>query len=101
MNETITDINVKTLTYIKKCKKLKPARNLTLTRKYLKDKDLVAVPFDKGIGICVMKKATYHEKLEKILNLPQFEPIVVNRKNAKHIVLKEEERICNELKKTT
>ena len=46
-----------------------------------------------------MKKATYHEKLEEILNLPQFEPIVVNRKNAKHIVLKEEERICNELKK--
>ena len=54
----------------------------------------MAVPFDKGI--CVMKKATYHKKLEEILNLPQFEPIVVNRKNAKHIVLKEEETIITE-----
>ena len=50
-NETITDINVKTLTYIKKCKQLKPSRKVTRTRKYLKEKNLVAVPFDKGVGI--------------------------------------------------
>ena len=29
---------------------------------------LIAVPFDKGVGFCVMKKSTYAEKLEKVLD---------------------------------
>ena len=33
--ELLTDINVKTLNYIKKCKSLKCSRNLMLTKKYL------------------------------------------------------------------
>ena len=69
-DEIITDINVKTLTYIKKCKKLKMSRNIQMTRKYLKDHDLLAVPFDKGVGICIMKKEVYHEKMNTIINLP-------------------------------
>ena len=28
------------------------------------ENDLVAVPFDKGIGICVMKRQDYHQKLD-------------------------------------
>ena len=96
-NETITDINVKTLNYIKKCKNMKPSRNITMTKKYLKDNDLVAVPFDKGVGICLMKQETYKQKLDEILQLPQFEKVVKSRKNAKHPVLKEEERITNVL----
>ena len=32
LNDTITDINIKTLTYIKKCKKMKTPRHLMLTR---------------------------------------------------------------------
>ena len=47
--DLITDINVKTLDYIKKCKKIKSSRNIQLTKQYLKQKDLLAVPFDKGI----------------------------------------------------
>ena len=35
--ELLTDINVKTLNYIKKCKSLKCSRNLMLTKKYLID----------------------------------------------------------------
>ena len=97
-DETITDINVKTLTYIKKCKKLKPSRNIQLTQKYLKDNDLVAIPFDKGIGICVMKRQDYHKKLDTILNLKQFEKMETKRKNEKHPVIKEEERIVKILK---
>jgi len=97
-NETISEINVKTVNYIKKCKRLKSSRNITLTKKYLKDNNLLAVPFDKGIGICVMSKELYNSKLEAILQLSQFEKIVTTRKNAKHIVLKEEERIVNILK---
>ena len=97
-DETITDINVKTLTYIKKCKQLKPSRNLIMTKKYLNEKKLVAVPFDKGIGICIMKQEMYQKKLDVILNLPQFEKVTQTRKNAKNAVLKEEERIVSTLK---
>ena len=97
-DETITDINVKTLTYIKKCKQLKPSRNLIMTKKYLTEKKLVAVPFDKGIGICIMKQEMYQKKLDVILNLPQFEKVTQTRKNAKNAVLKEEERIVSTLK---
>ena len=97
-DETITDINVKTLTYIKKCKQLKPSRNLIMTKKYLTENNLVAVPFDKGIGICIMKREMYQKKLDVILNLPQFEKVTQTRKNAKNAVLKEEERILSTLK---
>ena len=97
-DEIITDINVKTLNYIKKCKKMKPSRNVTLTQNYLKDRDLLAIPFDKGVGICLMPKETYHEKMNSIINLPQFEKFGNKRKNAKHPVLKEEERVCKILK---
>ena len=97
-NEIMTDINVKTVTYIKKCKKLKSARNITLTKKYLKNNNLLAVPFDKGIGICVMKAEQYRRKLEKILQLPQFKKVVNTRKNAKNPILKEEDRVINILK---
>ena len=96
-DETITDINVKTLTYIKKCKKMKTSKNITLTKKYLKDNDLLAIPFDKGVGICVMKKSAYHEKMDKIISLPQFSKYVKPRSNAIHPVLKEEERILKTL----
>ena len=97
-DETITDINIKTLNYIKKCKKMKASKNIQLTKKYLKENDLLAVPFDKGIGICIMQKDLYHEKLGKIINLPQFEKVVKKRKNEKSPVLKEEERVRNILK---
>ena len=49
-DEIITDINVKTLTYIKKCRKMRNSKNIMQTKKYLKDHDLLAIPFDKGIG---------------------------------------------------
>ena len=97
-DETITDINVKTLTYIKKCKKLKSSRNIQLTKTFLKENNLLAVPFDKGVGICIMKKDSYDEKMNKIIKLPQFEKYVKPRKNTKNPVVKEEERIVKELK---
>ena len=90
----ITDINIKTLAYIKKCKKQHTTRSLSLTRRYLKENKLLAVPFDKGIGICLMKTTTYNQKIMDILNLPQFEKVVSTRTNAKNPVLKEEEKIC-------
>ena len=95
--DTITDINIK-ITYVKNCRKQKSSRNIELTRKYLKENELVAVPFDKGIGICIMKADIYNDKLTEILNLPQFEKLMSKRKNEKHPVLKEEERIISLLK---
>jgi len=97
-NEIITDVNVKTLTYIKKCKKLKSVRNIDLTKRYLKENNLLAIPFDKGIGICVMKKEAYHTKLNKILELPQFEKVNHTRKNALNPIIKEENRVVKILK---
>ena len=96
--EIITDINIKTLDYIKKCKKIKCSKQIKLTKKYLKDNNLLAVPFDKGIGICVMKKETYFQKMDNIIQLPQFEKVTKERKNAKNPILKEEERIQEILK---
>ena len=40
-------------------------------RKYLKSNELVAVPFDKGIGFCVMKEPTYEAKLTQLLGPKQ------------------------------
>ena len=69
-----------------------------MTKKYLKENDLLAVPYDKGAGICLMKRRTYEQKMEKIIELPQFQKHVPGRSNAKHPVLKELERIIKILK---
>jgi hypothetical protein len=42
--------------------------------------------------------ALYKEKLVNILNLDQFEKLEQKRKNAKELILKEEERINKKLK---
>ena len=97
-DELITDINVKTLTYIKNCKKQRSSRNIQMTKKYLKDNELLAVPFDKGIGICLMKINTYNNKMRDIIELPQFKKFTVRRKNGKNPIMKEEERIVTALK---
>ena len=64
-----------------------------MTRRFLKEHDLLAVPFDKGIGICVKKASTYKEKLGAILQLEQFVKVTNTRKNVKDLCFKEEERI--------
>ena len=82
--DVISDINIKTISYIKKCKKQKPSRHIQATKRYLKERDLLAVPFDKVVGICLMKREAYEEKLSAIPQLKQFEKITPSRKNAKH-----------------
>ena len=51
-----------------------------MTKRYLREKDLLAVQFDKGNGICVMKRQTYISKLNDISNLEQFEKVNVREK---------------------
>ena len=98
-NDTINDINILTVKYVKACTHQKSPRNLLMTKRYLKENNLLAVPFDKGTGICVMKIDTYKEKLMDILNLPQFEKVIQTRKNAKDPILKEEQRINDTLQR--
>ena len=92
-NEAINDINAATLNYIKRCSKQKVPRHLTMTKRFLKEHKLLAVPFDKGTGICLLKSTTYKNKIAEILQLRQFEKIQITRKNAKNMSIKEEERI--------
>ena len=41
-------------------------------RKYLMNNGLIAVPYDKGVGFCVMRKDTYENKLSDTLDSIQF-----------------------------
>ena len=66
---------------------------MIITKKYLKNQNLLAVPFDKGTGICLMKSQAYEEKLMDILKLKQFQKVEKARKNSKEFCLKEQERI--------
>ena len=91
--DVIYEINVATMKYVKACSAQKSPCNLIVTKRYLKENRLLAIPFDKGTGICIMKKETYRNKLKDILNLEQFEKVIPGRKNAKDAILKEEERI--------
>ena len=96
-NDVINDINVATLKYIKSCSTQMTPRHFTMTKRNLKYNGLLAVPFDKGAGICVMKSDVYAEKLNEILNLEQFVKINPTRKKAYEMCLKEEQRINNVL----
>ena len=96
-SEIINDINAATIKYIKACSRQKTPRNLVMTKKYLMEKDLVAIPFDKGVGFCVMKVSTYRKKLDDILSLEQFSKVTQTRSNSKDLILRVEERINEEL----
>ena len=96
-HDSINDINIAVVRYIRQCEKQHFPRNLKLTQAFLKKHDLLAIPFDKGTGFCVMKAAEYEAKIMDILNLPQFEKMIKTRKNAKDPTIKEHERIHDEL----
>ena len=86
-NVTISDINIAAINYIKKSSKQSIPRNLIMTKKYIEKHNLLAVPFDKGNGVCLVKPQAYENELMDILKLEK------SRKNAKKICFKEEERI--------
>ena len=68
------------------------------TRKYLKDNVLLAVPFDKGVGFCIMRKQTYESKLESWLQSAQIDQID-QKKDATtdEVILKIEKELNKEL----
>ena len=54
--------------YPKKLKETPLDRALSKMKKYLLDNALIADPFNKGVCFCVMKKGTYAEKLENVID---------------------------------
>ena len=69
-------------------------KSVEKARKYLKDNGLLAVPFDKGVGFCVLKKETYEKKLKDLLQAEQFS----ERKNlTDSVMMKNEKDISKEL----
>ena len=92
---------------VKNCSKLRRQQNGTQNiretpldralagmQKYLRDNALIAVPFDKEVGFCVMKKSTYAEKLEEVLDCKQFRKL---EKSCDNIVMKNEKELNKEL----
>ena len=63
-------------------------------QKNLRDNHLIALPFDKGEGFCVMKKSTDAKKLEKVLDCKQFRKL---EKSCNNIVMKNEKELNKEL----
>ena len=61
-----------TKAYAKRMKQTSSEKGVEKARKYLKSNGLVAVPYDKGIGFCVMRKDTYENKLSDLLSSNQF-----------------------------
>ena len=57
-------------------------------RKYLNDNGLLARPFDKGVGFCVMTKEAYEKKLLDSLQAEQFS----EKKNPTDSVIKKTEK---------
>ena len=76
-------------------RELKPDKNIKSTRQWLKDQGILAVPYDKGTGFCLMKAETYNHKVRKLLEGPQFVPLAPKEKD---LTLTEEVRVCNVLK---
>ena len=58
--------------YAKRVKQTLSDKGVEKARKYLKSNGLVAVPYDKGVGFCVMRKDTYESKSSDTLDSNQF-----------------------------
>ncbi|XP_063713937.1 uncharacterized protein LOC134841828 [Symsagittifera roscoffensis] len=70
--EKLCEIEAAAKSYAKRVRQTPSDRGIEKARKYLKDNGLLAVPFDKGVGFCVMKKTTYEAKLTELLQSEQF-----------------------------
>ena len=92
--EKLCEIEAAAKRYARNVKQTPSDKGVEKARKYLKDNGLLAVPFDKGVGFCVMKKETYEKKLKDLLKGEQFS----ERKNLTvSVIMKIEKDINKEL----
>ena len=72
--EKICEIELSAKCYANNVRESPMDRGVKKTKDFLKDQKLLAAPFDKCCGFCVMKQTTYSDKLNEILSSSQFEP---------------------------
>ena len=70
--ETLCEIKAAAKAYAKNVRQTPKDNVVEKTRKYFKDNGLLAVPFDKGVGNCIMRKQMYESKLESLFQSAQF-----------------------------
>ena len=92
--ETLCEKEAAAKAYAKNVKQTPIDSAVERTRKYLKDNGLLAVPFDKGVGFCIMRKQTYESKLDSLLQSAQF---VKKDATTDEMILKIEKELNKEL----
>ena len=92
--EALCEIEAVAKAYAKRVKQTPSDKGVEKARKYLRSNGLVAVPYDKGVGFCVMRKNTYENKLSDTLDSNQFSK---SKETSDAIVLKIERDINKEL----
>ena len=92
--EALCEIEAVAKAYAKRVKQTPSDKGVEKARKYLKSNGLVAVPYDKGVGFCVMRKDTYENRLSDALDSNQFSK---SKGTSDAIVLKIERDINKEL----
>ena len=70
--ETLYEIEAATNAYAKNVRQTPTDNAVEKTGKYFKDNGLLAVPFDKGVGNCIMRKQMNESKLESLFQSAQF-----------------------------
>ena len=91
--DTDNDIHALATWYIKQNRKIQRDSAAEEVTKYLQKNGLLAVPYDKGVGFCVMRTTDYQTKLNDILNGPQFRKCDIDDSDVK----KHEEKMNKEL----
>ena len=89
--ETLCEIEGAAKRYVKNVKQTPSDKGVEKSRKHLQDNGLLALPFDKGVGFCVIKKETHEKKLKHLLQAEQFS----ERKNLTDSVIMEIEKDIN------
>ena len=97
-NDDLNEVNALAQWYCRKMRKQRPDPMLKKVNSYLKKEGIKAVPFDKGMGFCMMKEETYWNKLNDILQGEQFKRDDRRRKSDKDTVITNENRFNATLK---
>ena len=78
-SKVINKINALTVGCVNTLNGTKTEKETVLVKKWLRDNEVLAVPYDKGTGFCLRKVSTYMEKCDASLSLPQFQKQLVTK----------------------
>ena len=89
----INQINSLVVGYTNKIRETRQNNEIINVKMWLKDNDILAVPYDKGTGFCLMKRETYMSKCKDSLALSRF------KKEETNLLLNEEKKFREKLLK--